>query len=354
MSEATPPPWLVSAKAIRQCDPTALAELSGAFSEAGVLVVRAACAPAVCAACLDAVNQRKASGSAVYTPIHEPALREEQLLEPLGAVRRALLAVAASCGAVLSQRVGPDAELCELSAITSEPGAAPQRQHADTTLEPWVLEDGSDASDTSDVSDSSEEAEDRSNGGADEQASAGRRAARRRGTRDRRAADMYFEAVAPMVTAFVALRDISVAMGPTRVWPGTHAAAWHCRLLNLDAAATSEALRLRRSFDCDVRQGDCVLMDSRLWHCGGANQSDARRTLLVASFLSRDGHPPYGSTYSLLEHLTGQLTLGGLMREAEAEAEADVGAAAGVGAKRGACEERDSPVKRVHLVSNEV
>ena len=112
-----------------------------------------------------------------------------------------------------------------------------------------------------------------------------------------------------MVTAFLALSDISVAMGPTRVWPGTHAAAWHCRLLKLDPAATSEALGLRRSFDCDVRQGDCVLMDSRLWHCGGANRSDARRTLLVASFLSRHGHPPYGSTYSLLEHLTGQLTL---------------------------------------------
>ena len=99
-------------------------------------------------------------------------------------------------------------------------------------------------------------------------------------------------------------------------------------------------------------------MDSRLWHCGGANQSDARRTLLVASFLSRHGHPPYGSTYSLLEHLTGQLTLRELVRDAGLE-EAAVGIEereAEVGAKR--CHERASgerlepSVKRVHRVES--
>eukprot|EP00966_Prymnesium_polylepis_P006860 158127-Prymnesium_polylepis.1 len=131
-----------------------------------------------------------------------------------------------------------------------------------------------------------------------------------------------------MLTAFLALTDVTLAMGPTRVWPGTHAAAWHCRLLNLDAAATAAALRERPAFDCDVRRGDCVLMDSRLWHCGGANVSEERRTLLVATFLGSCGQPPYGSTWSLLEHLAGQISLRALVDEADA--------AAGDGAKRGA------------------
>ena len=78
----------------------------------------------------------------------------------------------------------------------------------------------------------------------------------------------------------------------------------------------------------DLRAGGAVLMDSRLWHCGGANVSEERRTLLVATFLGSRGQPPYGSTWSLLEHLAGQISLRALIDEADA--------AAGAGAKRGA------------------
>ena len=92
--------------------------------------------------------------------------------------------------------------------------------------------------------------------------------------------------------------------------------------------------------------GDAVLMDSRLWHCGGANASGRRRSLLfsspaslleplrlcllppgssfhallsairrsllVASFLAERGQPPYGSSYSLLEELEGRHTVDSL------------------------------------------
>ena len=100
------------------------------------------------------------------------------------------------------------------------------------------------------------------------------------------------------------------------MWPGTHDAAFHCRLWHSSCAEIEAALHERTAVDCDVRQGDCVLMDSRLWHCGGANTSELRRTLLVASFMGTRGQPPYGSTFSLLEHLTGQLSLSGLIDEA--------------------------------------
>ena len=63
-----------------------------------------------------------------------------------------------------------------------------------------------------------------------------------------------------------------------------------------------------------MRAGDIALMSSGLWHCGGANISGCRRTLLVASF-ARTGEHPAGSTYSLLSELKGKHTVGTLRRE---------------------------------------
>lgn len=57
-----------------------------------------------------------------------------------------------------------------------------------------------------------------------------------------------------------------------------------------------------------MRAGDAALMDSRLWHSGGANSSSQRRCLLVVSF--GDGaNLPDGSTYSILPQLARKHTL---------------------------------------------
>jgi ectoine hydroxylase-related dioxygenase (phytanoyl-CoA dioxygenase family) len=49
---------------------------------------------------------------------------------------------------------------------------------------------------------------------------------------------------------------------------------------------------------CTVEEGDVVLMDSRLLHCGGGNRSAERRRLVYFS-LHVPGNLPQGSTYSM-------------------------------------------------------
>lgn len=82
-------------------------------------------------------------------------------------------------------------------------------------------------------------------------------------------------------TAFVALQDVDVAMGPTVVWRGTHTAAAH-------AAWEEERVRcLARSQVCvaTLAKGDLLLFDSRALHCGGANlpEGGQRRRLFYFS-----------------------------------------------------------------------
>ena len=298
-AEAAGLPWIVSSADLQR-DPVVVAST---LESAGVLLIRSCCTVAICEACGEEIERRQACQEAEFAAIHDPELRSDCLLEPTGPVRAALLDIVRRCGGVLSERVGAQALLCELSAISSEPGAQQQRGHTDTSLEPWIFEssDTSDHDDDDEVQAASGDDRNQMHGG---------------GTDDLAAAELYLQAVAPLITSFVALSDVSCAMGPTRVWPGTHDAAFHCRLWHSSCAEIEAALHERTAVDCDVRQGDCVLMDSRLWHCGGANTSELRRTLLVASFMGTRGQPPYGSTFSLLEHLTGQLSLSGLIDEA--------------------------------------
>ena len=60
---------------------------------------------------------------------------------------------------------------------------------------------------------------------------------------------------------------MSPAHGPTLMHPGTHTDRFH------DAIHHHGPLVLRdaRGVRMDLRTGDAVLMDSRLYHCGGAN-----------------------------------------------------------------------------------
>lgn len=97
------------------------------------------------------------------------------------------------------------------------------------------------------------------------------------------------EEVAPkpvVCTAFIALQDIIPAMGPTVLWAGTHTSSAHTRWYD------ERATFLRHS---PVRvgllqRGDLLLFDSRLLHCGGANdeQHGGRRALFYFSFKARD------------------------------------------------------------------
>jgi ectoine hydroxylase-related dioxygenase (phytanoyl-CoA dioxygenase family) len=86
---------------------------------------------------------------------------------------------------------------------------------------------------------------------------------------------------AVVCTGFVALQDITAAMGPTVVWAGTHTAAAHA------AWEEERAGHLERSEACvaTLAKGDLLLFDSRALHCGTANlpESEGRRRLFYFS-----------------------------------------------------------------------
>lgn len=214
-----------------------------------------------------------ALGHTLHLPLHEtvdllgeirePLFRHDIKLELVPAIARLLIELRTSIlGTVLSASIGADAALCELSCIVSARGAPPQPAHADTPAR-------------------EEDAE-----------TAHHRALARHGSR--------------LFTAFVALGDVAPTMGPTVMWPGTHTPGFQSALRERGKGTLHSSLAVHMDLSC----GDCVLMDSRLWHAGGANvdRADRLRCLLVASFVA-PAHFPEGDTYSLLPHLVGRLSL---------------------------------------------
>jgi ectoine hydroxylase-related dioxygenase (phytanoyl-CoA dioxygenase family) len=95
-----------------------------------------------------------------------------------------------------------------------------------------------------------------------------------------------------VVTCFVALQDITLDMGPTIWLPKTHCVTAHERFQSIRVecmldSPESPKDRLLRTTPCVVGilpKGSCVLFDSRLLHCGGANSSNSSRALLYVSF----------------------------------------------------------------------
>ena len=124
----------------------------------GISVQRGLCDAALCAACLEEIYsqlefalslpQTMADGmrpfqgrhflkfstsssnenNAMATHRHEIVLRRSQHVT---ALLRAALSGTNGAGAALLGLLGPDAELCELTAVVSEPGAAEQPLHSD-------------------------------------------------------------------------------------------------------------------------------------------------------------------------------------------------------------------------------
>ena len=109
------------------------------------------------------------------------------------------------------------------------------------------------------------------------------------------------------------------SMGPTRFLPRTHTEEAHTRYVweqplpwghdAPQAADESEFAELLRHSAVRVpllRCGDCVIFDSRLLHCAGANRSPTRRVTFYFSLKARDAMPPPGT---LFERLRGRYRL---------------------------------------------
>lgn len=93
--------------------------------------------------------------------------------------------------------------------------------------------------------------------------------------------DLPFKQPAPLYVVFVALQDVSLAMGPTTFLPGTHTAAtmqvWS-QISQRDAF-----LGKSKSVVATLMAGDAVVFDARILHCGNANEG-ATRALFNFSF----------------------------------------------------------------------
>ena len=147
--------------------------------------------------------------------------------------------------------------------------------------------------------------------------------------------DTAFSSTRRVLSAFIALQPLTEQMGPTCVVPGTHTRSFHRRVLtepaskfyspeglletaeesacNRDVAAESPPRRFEDEsaleFDaarqalaaaaqlCLLECGDALVFDARLFHNGGANESQVPRCLLNLSFQPAGDDRIAGFTY---------------------------------------------------------
>ena len=111
--------------------------------------------------------------------------------------------------------------------------------------------------------------------------------------------DSSFTEHAPIWTVFVALQDIQNDMGPTIFLPRTNTLACH-DVLGKSPCEKEQLLASCQYRRSSLRKGDCAIMDSRLFHFGGANESQTRRVLLYFTIQNPKhvgAYPPGGSLF---------------------------------------------------------
>ena len=125
-----------------------------------------------------------------------------------------------------------------------------------------------------------------------------------------------------LYTCFIALQDITLDMGPTTWLPDTHTLEIHEQFQDDTVPAndgTTESpkdtlLRTRPSVLGTLPKGSCGMYDSRLLHCGGANQSDTSRALFYMSFRNPQ-ITAVGNPGSIRRDMIGKWTLQALQKE---------------------------------------
>ena len=163
-------------------------------------------------------------------------------LEPV--VEAVLLPVVEQLRPLLTELL-PDAELFELAALVSDPGAPRQPVHPDTGYKEGIEEPA-------------------------------------------------------VLTGFLALQDVDEDMGPTVFLPRTHFAPVHARFNDAEGDGKNELLKGAPQAFGVLGRGDMSLFDSRLLHCGAANLSKKRRILFYFSFKAGNQRPPPGTILAAL------------------------------------------------------
>jgi len=261
----------------------------------GYTVIPAALDPSTCDALLRYVHEstdegRKAGKKNLFGNIQEAEFRHDLKLALSEPVVEGLNQLTERCGPALGPMVTEDARVVELAAISSDPGALAQPVHADTMhgITRYLQSNAEVAANPLDVEDDVEED-----------------------------LSSIFQAVATdtamIVTALVALQDISEDMGPTLVWPITNTVEHHAILWDTNVGGKVKVHEADTLFGVKhkamtLAKGDALLYDSRTMHCGGHNRSQQRRSVFCVSVMG-PGVRPDGTTWTMLPEFRNRFNL---------------------------------------------
>jgi len=267
----------------------------------GYIVLKNAIAESDCDALLSHVlastdEARRLGRGDLFGNIQETEHRADLKLDLCAPVIEALNQVSDCCGPIWTQVMSERVKFVELAAITSDPGSVCQPVHADTMHGVTRFLQGEMSLPAQDPG--AEEDEEDAEAAHDDLTHVVRAIA---------------TDTAMIYTCLVALQDVEPDMGPTHVWPGTNTVEHHATLWGSDVSGKLYAAEADKAFgvehkDMTLKKGDLVMYDSRTMHCGGANTSSKRRSVLVVSTMG-PGIRPDGTTWTLLRSLRNRLQL---------------------------------------------
>ena len=271
LSEVSEAPWLLPRPGERHFKFLTSAAIRAGISAIdahGMLVVPELVGCQLAAACRDdaeaalgvALSRFRSCGDSKGAV---PRFRYASQMDMTKAVRAVLLAVRTSppLASAIAAKLGDDAALCELSFEITDPNAELQPCHCATPAH------------------------------VDAATTPYQAALAARGS--------------SVMTILVALGDVSYSAGAPLVWPHTHTAAFHADVATRGVAPLREAMGLH----ADLRAGDALLTDSRLWRCGGAHAAGRRRTVLLAISFTSSSLFPSGRQFAMLSSLVGRFSL---------------------------------------------
>lgn len=124
--------------------------------------------------------------------------------------------------------------------------------------------------------------------------------------------DLPYQSVAPLYVVFLGLQDVTEEMGPTCFLLKTNTA----KAINIFDSGDMEAKDAQLvNADCrmaTLKQGDAVLFDARVLHCGGANDPELGGTRVMFNFSFRNPkvEGDLGYKGSMMPGYVGAMTLG--------------------------------------------
>ena len=109
------------------------------------------------------------------------------------------------------------------------------------------------------------------------------------------------------VTTFIALQNVTEAMGPTLFIPETNTLEAHKSFQeNLELGGPS---LLKQNVKALLKTGDASVFDSRLLHCGTENVSEKRRVLFYITYGPKNAENPNRGFSTIREEFRGRYTL---------------------------------------------